>query len=130
MTDEHGGPIKSVPVLEAEGLVKHFPVRSGFPRRRVGAIQAVDGVDLTIARENTVGLVGESGSGKSTVARLLMQLIPLTSGTIRLSGEAVQERQGDRLKAQRRQAQMVFQDPYSSFDPMTTIGKSIAEPIA
>lgn len=117
------------PVLEAKGLVKHYPVRAGFFRRQVGTVQAVDGVDLEISEGATLGLVGESGSGKSTVARLLMQLVPRTAGTIRLNGREVAELEGPERKKELRNVQMVFQDPYSSFDPMTTIGKSIAEPL-
>jgi len=90
-------------------------------------VHAVDGLDLTIPRGETVGLVGETGSGKSTVARLLLRLLPPTSGSVFLEEKDVTGTSGRELRALRRKMQLVFQDPYSSFDPLTSIGDSIGE---
>ncbi|MDP1961963.1 MAG: ATP-binding cassette domain-containing protein, partial [Reyranella sp.] len=75
------------PVLEAEGLVKHFPIHGGLLQRRVGAVKAVDGVSFTIARGETLGLVGESGCGKSTIGKTVLKLVEPTAGRIVLAGE-------------------------------------------
>lgn len=115
------------PVVEVRGLVKHYPVRRGVLRVGRGHVQAVDGVDLAIPRGTTVGLVGESGSGKSTVARLLVGLVEPTGGEVLLDGVDITGRRGKEILAVRRRIQMVFQDPYSSFDPLSSIGDSIAE---
>ena len=115
--------------LETVGLVKTFPVRGGLGRRTTGQVHAVSGVDLSIARGTTLGLVGESGSGKSTVARLVMRLLEPTAGEIRLDGRDVSHLDGDDLAWMRERVQMVFQDPFSSFNPLITIGTSLAEPL-
>ena len=110
-------------------VVKEYSVRRTTLLGRKGRLQAVAGVSLEIGRAETLGLVGESGSGKSTVARLLMRLIEPTSGTIEVDGEDVTHARGDALLAMRRHAQMVFQDPYSSFDPLAPIADSVGEPL-
>ncbi|MCR2764364.1 ATP-binding cassette domain-containing protein [Microbacterium sp. zg.B48] len=86
-------------------------------------------MDLAVERGKTLGLVGESGSGKSTVARLVTRLIDPTSGTVQIAGGDITTLGGGRLRTVRQNVQMVFQDPYSSFDPLSTIGRSIAEPL-
>src|SRR5262245_51785198 len=109
-------------VVRTEHLTKHFPMRHAFGRKDGGAvIRAVDGVDLSIAPGTTLGLVGESGSGKSTVARLVLRLMPPTSGQVYLDGKDVTNLKGDQLRLLRRNMQLVFQDPYSSFDPHATV---------
>jgi oligopeptide/dipeptide ABC transporter ATP-binding protein len=90
-------------------------------------VRAVDEIDLRIARRSTLGLVGESGSGKSTVARLLLRLLPPTSGTVMLDGQDVTRLRGSKLRGLRHKMQLVFQDPYSSFDPLAPIGSSVGE---
>lgn len=120
---------RAAPMLEAVGLSKQFPVRRGVFRRDARHVHAVSDVDLAIARGSTLGLVGESGSGKSTVARLIMRLIEPTEGIIRIGGRDVSHLHGADLWWMRERVQMVFQDPYSSFNPMATIGASIAEPL-
>ncbi len=118
-------------LLEVRGLVKHFPVTSGvILRRQIGAVQAVDGVDLDVIKGETLGIVGESGCGKSTTARLLMRLMEPTAGSIRFQGHQIADARGRDLKALRRQMQMIFQDPYSSLNPRKTIGAIISEPYA
>jgi oligopeptide transport system ATP-binding protein len=117
------------PILEVTGLVKHYPLTRGILfRKQIGAVKAVDGVDLRLARGETLGLVGESGCGKSTVARLLCSLERPTAGSIRFKGEEITRLTGRALKAVRRNIQMVFQDPYTSLNPRMTVGDIVGEP--
>jgi peptide/nickel transport system ATP-binding protein/oligopeptide transport system ATP-binding protein len=116
-------------LIEAEGLAKHFPITRGIIfRRQIGAVRAVDGVSFQIERGETLGLVGETGCGKSTTARLLMRLLDATAGRIAFDGEDITRLHGARLKAFRREVQMIFQDPYSSLNPRKTVGSIIGEP--
>jgi peptide/nickel transport system ATP-binding protein/oligopeptide transport system ATP-binding protein len=118
-------------LLEVTDLVKHFPITQGVIfQRQVGAVHAVDGVNLGVRQGETLGLVGETGCGKSTTARVMMRLLDATSGTIRFQGEDITRAKGERLKALRRDMQMIFQDPYSSLNPRKTVGSIIAEPFA
>ncbi|WP_086739908.1 ABC transporter ATP-binding protein [Streptomyces glaucescens] len=117
------------PILEARRLVKHYPLMRGVLfKKQVGAVKAVDGVDFTLDRGETLGIVGESGCGKSTVARMLVNLERPTSGAILYKGEDVTRLSGRALRAVRRNIQMVFQDPYTSLNPRMTVGDIIGEP--
>ncbi|WP_037676291.1 ABC transporter ATP-binding protein [Streptomyces griseus] len=117
------------PILEVRGLVKHYPLTRGVRfGRRAGAVRAVDGVDLTLGRGETLGVVGESGCGKSTLARLLVHLERPTAGAIHYKGEDITRLSGRALRAVRRNIQMVFQDPYTSLNPRMTVGDIIGEP--
>ncbi|MFD7699109.1 ABC transporter ATP-binding protein [Streptomyces caelestis] len=117
------------PVLEVGDLVKHYPLTRGVVfRKQVGAVRAVDGVDFTLGRGETLGIVGESGCGKSTVAKMLVNLERPTAGSIRYKGEDITRLSGRALKAVRRNIQMVFQDPYTSLNPRMTVGDIIGEP--
>jgi oligopeptide/dipeptide ABC transporter ATP-binding protein len=116
------------PVAELRDVSCHFTVR--LPGRGKGTVHAVDDVDLAVGRGTTLGLVGESGSGKSTLARVLLRLVPTTAGRVLLGGEDITDVKGARLRALRRRMQLVFQDPYSSFDPLATIGASVGEALA
>ncbi|WP_405553075.1 ABC transporter ATP-binding protein [Streptomyces sp. NBC_01171] len=117
------------PVLEARGLVKHYPLTRGIVlRKQIGAVKAVDGVDFALGRGETLGIVGESGCGKSTVAKLLCHLERPTEGEIRFRGEDITGASGRRLKEVRRNIQMVFQDPYTSLNPRMTVGDIVGEP--
>jgi oligopeptide/dipeptide ABC transporter ATP-binding protein len=112
-------------VARLAGVSCDFTVR--LPGRGKGTVHAVDDVDLAIERGRTIGLVGESGSGKSTLARLLLRLIRPTAGQVYLGDDDITGAKGARLRMMRRKMQLVFQDPYSSFDPLSTIGSSIGE---
>jgi oligopeptide/dipeptide ABC transporter ATP-binding protein len=112
------------PLLEVEGLEVHFPVG----RRRDGqVVRAVDGVDLTLHRGETVGLVGESGCGKSTTGLALLRLVEPTAGRIVFDGTDVRALSRRDLRAWRRRAAMIFQDPYASLDPRLAVGEIIGE---
>jgi oligopeptide transport system ATP-binding protein len=116
-------------LLTVRGLVKHFPLRRGILiKRQVGAVQAVDGVDLDVYPGETLGVVGESGCGKSTLARLLVGLETPTAGAVTVLGRDLVGARGQGLKAFRREVQMIFQDPYTSLNPRMTVGDIISEP--
>ena len=119
------------PLLEVKGLRMHFPITEGIALlpRTVGMVKAVDGVDFTINRGETLGLVGESGCGKTTTGRCILRLEQPTAGEIRYDGIDVPRLGSQGLKALRRRMQVIFQDPYSSLNPRMKIGSIIAEPI-
>jgi peptide/nickel transport system ATP-binding protein/oligopeptide transport system ATP-binding protein len=117
------------PLVQVRSLVKHFPITRGLiVQRRIGAVRAVDGISFDVMRGETLGIVGETGCGKSTTARLIMRLLEPTSGEVVFEGEDITHLKGARLKALRRDAQMIFQDPYSSLNPRKTVGSIIADP--
>lgn len=118
--------LEDAPILESGGLKKHFPIRKGFFQRIKGQVQAVDGVSLSVAPGETLGIVGESGCGKSTVGRMLTRLLDPTAGGVRLRGENIADVQEDKL---RRDVQIIFQDPYSSLNPRMTAGEIVMEPL-
>jgi len=117
------------PLLEVEGLRVHFPIKRGLLRRTVGHVRAVDGVDLTIAPGETVSLVGESGCGKTTASRAIMGLLKATAGDIRFNGKSIAGAGNAELRPVRRQMQYVFQDPYSSLNPVLPVDEAVAEPL-
>ncbi|MFI6561642.1 ABC transporter ATP-binding protein [Streptomyces sp. NPDC050534] len=124
-----GGP-EGEPLLEVSGLTKHFPVKGGFPiRRTIGAVQAVDGIDLAVHVGESFGLVGESGCGKSTTGRLITRLLEPTAGKISYRGQEITHASRKQLAPIRSEIQMIFQDPYSSLNPRQTVGKIIAGPM-
>ena len=118
-----------MPLVEARGLAKEFPVRRGLLRRNAGTLKAVDGIDLKIEQGECLALVGESGSGKTTVGRCLLRLIQPTHGSITFKGQDLLALEGVNLRAARRDFQMVFQDPYGSLNPRMRIGRILSEPL-
>ncbi|HMT22294.1 MAG TPA: ATP-binding cassette domain-containing protein, partial [Promineifilum sp.] len=111
-------------------MKKHFPIRKGFLfQRTTTLVRAVDGVSFDIARGETLGLVGESGCGKSTAGRTLLGLYPATEGSAYIDGRHVQEAQGEEWMAIRRQAQMIFQDPFASLNPLARVRDIVAMPL-
>jgi len=119
------------PLLSVRGLVKHFPITHGvILQRRIGAVHAVDDVSFDVGRGETLGIVGETGCGKSTTAKLVTRLLEPTAGAIRFEGRDITHIRGSRLKAVRRELQIVFQDPYSSLNPRKSVGAILSEPFA
>jgi len=119
----------SMPLLQVEGLVKHFPVRRGLFARVSGAVRAVDGVDFTLGAGQTLGVVGESGCGKSTLGRLLLRLIEPSAGRVVFDGTELGTLDAAALRQRRRAMQIIFQDPFSSLNPRMTVGQILAEPL-
>jgi peptide/nickel transport system ATP-binding protein len=120
----------SVPsLLETRRLTKHFISRRGLLSRRQRQVRALDGVDLTIYPQETLGVVGESGCGKTTLGRAIMRLIHPTSGQVLFEGQDIVTLSQHEFRRYRRDMQMVFQSPYSSFDPRFNVLNSIAEPL-
>jgi oligopeptide/dipeptide ABC transporter ATP-binding protein len=116
-------------ILSVRELVKHFPVRAGFFRRAVGQVHAVCGISFDVGAGETLGLVGESGSGKSTTARLLLRLLPATTGSVHFKDTDVLAQNPRAMRTLRRSMQIVFQDPYASLNPRMTVNGIIAEPL-
>jgi oligopeptide/dipeptide ABC transporter ATP-binding protein len=113
--------------LEIRGLTKHFPVKGGWLRR--GTVKAVDDVSFAIAPGDTFALVGESGCGKTTIAKLVLLLEKPTAGAILFDGRDLTTASAKEIRAYRRQAQAVFQDPYASLNPRLRVRTIVAEPI-
>ena len=115
-------------ILEAKGIKKHFPIKKGFFMREVGQVKAVEEINLSVRRGETLGLVGESGCGKSTLGRTLIRLYEPTAGTIKFDGADFLNLSGQDLRKKRRDIQMIFQDPYASLDTRMTVGQIVEQP--
>jgi peptide/nickel transport system ATP-binding protein len=121
--------IETKEILRVSDLRTHFPVKSrGIISRTIGAVKAVDGIDLTLNSSETLGLVGESGSGKTTAARSILMLVRPTDGRIQIDGQEVTSLSAKALLPVRRKAQMIFQDPYNALNPRHTVGGIISAP--
>ena len=114
-------------LMSLEGIQRRYPVKDGVLQRTVGEVKAVDGVDLEIREGEAVGLVGESGSGKSTLGRVVLRLEQPDGGRIVFDGRDITDLSIRDLRSRRADMQMIFQDPFSSLDPRTSVEESIAE---
>ena len=133
-TDTGVATVGTKPLIKVEGLEKRFPVASHWFRRSHSYVHAVDGISFDLARGESFGLVGESGCGKTTTGRLLVRLTEPTDGRVLFDDGAgtstdITTLRGEALKAFRRKAQMIFQDPYESLNPRRTIFDTVAEPL-
>jgi peptide/nickel transport system ATP-binding protein len=117
-------------LLTVTGLTRYFPVvRGAVFRRAVGHVRAVDGIDFTVPRGQTLGIVGESGCGKTTTGRLITRLDEPTSGKIVVDGKDITHLSTGRMRPLRREIGMIFQDPYSSLNPRHTVGTIVGAPL-
>ena len=116
-------------LLSVKNLKKYFPVRDGLFGQKNLWVHAVDGVSFELQKGEILGLVGESGCGKSTTGRLILRLLEPTSGEIRFMNENIFEADARRMRALRREMQIIFQDPYASLNPRMTIGATLEEPL-
>jgi oligopeptide/dipeptide ABC transporter ATP-binding protein len=114
-------------LLRLDGVVKHFPVRSGLFARQAGAVRAVDGVSLDLAQGETLALVGESGCGKSTVGRLALRLLEPTAGRVLFEGDDLASLDAAALRRRRSAMQIIFQDPYGSLNPRMRVSDMLRE---
>jgi len=130
-TDSEGGTTGNEPLVRVEGLTKYFTQGGGFLSSVFGTetVKAVEQVTFDIERGETLGLVGESGCGKSTLARTVLRLLDPTEGSVRFNGADLASLSGERLRRQRQDMQMIFQDPQSSLDPRMKVGPIVEEPM-
>jgi peptide/nickel transport system ATP-binding protein len=117
------------PLIQLKGLQVHFPIRKGVLRHTVGAVKAVDGIDLTIPRGQILALVGESGCGKTTLGRAMLRLVEPTAGRVLFDGTELTGLTPRSLRRFRRHLQIVFQDPMSSLNPRLTVAGTLTEPM-
>src|SRR4030042_886322 len=117
-------------LVDIKGLKKYYPIRRGFFTKEPLLVKAVDGVNLTIRRGETLGLVGESGCGKSTLGRLILRLEEPDEGTVYFEGRNILEIGANQLRRLRREIQIIFQDPYSSLNPRKNVDSIIGQPLA
>jgi peptide/nickel transport system ATP-binding protein len=122
--------VETKELMRVEGLVKEYSIKGGFIRHKVGAIHAVSNVSFSLTEGETFGLVGESGCGKTTIGRMLVGLEPLTSGEIYFDDKLVSAKGHRPSRVDRRDRQMMFQDPYSSLDPRMKVAQILGEPLA
>ena len=117
------------PLIRVKNLKKYFPLTGGVFRKTVGYVHAVDDISFDILEGETLGLVGESGCGKTTAGRVILQLIPETSGTVEFEGKDITQLKGSEMRDVRRNMSIVFQDPMASLDPRSTIKNAVGEPL-
>jgi oligopeptide/dipeptide ABC transporter ATP-binding protein len=126
MPDTHG---KGKALLEAENVVKHFPIKGGVFLKEIASVKAVDGVSLSIKEGETVGLVGESGCGKSTFGRAILRLEEPTAGEVYFEGKNILTFNKKQMQMLREKMQIIFQDPFSSLNPRKTVSHIVGEPL-
>ena len=117
------------PLLDVKHLKKHFPIKGGVFSKTIGYVYAVDDINFTLEKGETLGLVGESGCGKSTTGRTILRLIEPTDGAIYFEGQDITGLDKGAMRALRREMQIIFQDPYASLNPRMTVGSIIGEPL-
>ena len=120
-------PDQAPDLLQVKGLTKYFPIKGGLLSREVGRVHAVDGVSLSIAAGETLGMVGESGCGKSTTGRCILRLIEPSAGEVRFNGQDVTAMNPQALRQVRRDMQIIFQDPFASLNPRMSVEAIIGE---
>ncbi len=116
-------------LLRVEGLKVHFPIKKGVFSRTVAHVHAVDGINLTLKKSETLGIVGESGCGKTTAGLAILRLIDPTGGTVWYKGRDMAELERPERRALRRDMQIIFQDPYSSLNPRMTVNRILGDPM-
>ena len=127
--ESQGGAATQDALLDIRGLKMYFPVTAGVFRRKVGDVKAVDDVNLTVQRGETLAVVGESGSGKTTLGRAILRLYKPTAGEVWFDGTDLAQLSAGRLKPYKQQMQIIFQDPYSSLNPRLSAGSIVGEPL-